>query len=426
MSKLFSEDCSKEFQEKVFDKIDEALENGSSTLNEGDEVYQFAELDGDVVIEDQTDGANEVTRASIDENDPTNYALSEVEIPAEEPTAEPTEEPTAETKVESEEEPTEEPTVAPEVEKESITIERPASMSVDGEDDEIVDEDVIDVQSEEDGNAEFSLKFKNFSKKRIDKYVKIFSKVVKTADEVVASANINTDIKVKFENGEMKFFSEHDADVTEVINAANELAGMTKDGITKENAEEIKSKAEEVIEMAEKIEGDEVKLECVKAMCSMYSEKAAEVADQDEPTAEPSEEPTAEPSEEPTAEPTAEPTEEPTEETKVESRNQVMQCPETGKWYIEGDPDEQKFDTQEEAEQVRAKSFSDPQVKVEISGLEPASVADLLGIKKDEPKDENPEAPEAPKIDPNEGATHRQFSLSAQKSINPYLTTEIN
>jgi hypothetical protein len=104
-----------------------------------------------------------------------------------------------------------------------------------------------------------------------------------------------------------------------------------------------------------------------------------------------------------------------------------MQCPETGKWYIEGDPDKVLYDTQEEAEQIRAKSFSDPQVEVKITGLEPASVADLLGIKEDEPKDEPTQSPEEPKIDPNAGAGARQFSLGAKvESCNPYLTTEIN
>lgn len=496
MSKLFSD---ADYQEKINAKIDEAHENGSASLEEDGENLQFADVEGDIIVEDKTDGMSEVTRISPNPDDDNDFIVTAVDVPAEFSDENP--EVTTEENVE-EKVVTESDNLA------SIEISR--IPGPDGDADDIVDDLEIEVETgindeEKSGTNTYSLKFKNYSKKRAQMFAKIFSHCADCFDEVVKSANVDEDVQVKFEDGKMKVMSvtfgtpartfsepedapddQPNTDLTEIIDSANKLAEMADTGITKENADEVKTLAEEIINKAEAAENDEVSLMCIKSMCGKFSEEAAAVADAADETAEDE------------------------IETKVESNAnpQVKQCEETGKWFIEEDPEKKLYDTQEEAEQVAArmfsdskvfvavmdngdykwhaktgdpdsirkfikdnhvtealefqniqdrdqfikeankeeceedytpeakrlmakgrdfsKSFSDPKVTVTIEDLEPASVGSLLGYE-NKSEEESKDEELAPKVDPNEGGTGRQFSMTAPKqSINPLLYTEIN
>lgn len=442
MSKLFSDEA---YQEKVTAKMDEAHENGSASLEEDGENLQFADVEGDIIVEDKTDGMSEVTRISPNPDDDNDFIVSAVEVPAEFSEEE-------EVPAETSEKEVEEKTISESDNLASIEITQ--IPGADGKADDIVDDLEIEVETgitdeEKSGTNAYSLKFKNYSKKRAQMFAKIFSHCADCFDEVVKSADVDEDVQVKFEDGKMKVMSitfgtksrtfseaeeetptetpddEPNTDLTEIIDSANKLAEMADAGINKDNADEIKTLAEDIINKAEACENDEVSLMCIKNMCGRFSEEAAKVADETE------EEKVPEDAEK--VETAAEEQVETAEEEKLESNAspQVKQCPETGKWYIEEDPEKTLYETQEEAEQVAAKSFcndkqfSDPKVTVTIEDLEPASVGDLLGYKKEE---ESKEDELAPKVDPNEGGTGRQFSMTAstKKSINPLLYTEIN
>lgn len=431
MSKLYSETPDVELQNKVLAKIEEAHANGSSTLDEDGEKLQFADVDGDIIVEDQTDGMTEVTRISQNPDDENDLVMSAVDVPAEEPTPAPVEpepapaEPTPETKNESEN---------------LASVEISRIPGPDGETaEDIVDNLEIKVgegidDAEKSGTNQYSLKFKHYSKSKAEKVAKLFSACADCIDKVVESANVDEDVQVKFEGEQMKIMSirigkpvrtfsipeepaEPAADpkdeIKAIIEDANKLADLADEGITKENAEEVKTLAEEVIGKAEAIETEEFSMKSIKRMCSMFSEEAAKVMDAD-PEPEPAPAP-AEP--EPTPEPTPEP--EPAPAQKEESEKAVSQCPETGKWFVEGD--DTPYESEEEAKEA-AKSFSDPTVTVTIENLEPASVSELLGGTKEE------ETPVEPVVDPNAGPTGRSFSMPAseKKYDNPLLFTEIN
>jgi flagellar biosynthesis GTPase FlhF len=481
MSKLFSD---VDYQEKIIAKIDEAHENGSASLEEDGENLQFADVEGDIIVEDKTDGMSEVTRISPNPDDDNDFIVTAVDVPAEETPAENPEE----------------KTVVASDNLSSIEISRIPGPDGDKADD-IIDDLEIEVKTgvedeEKSGTNTYSLKFKNYSKKRAQMFAKLFSECAECFDKVVESANVDEDVQVKFEDGKMKVMSvtfgkpvrtfsegegdggdnpdnpenpenpddEPDTDLTDIIDSANKLTELADAGITKENADEIKTLAEEILNKAEAAESDEVSLSCVKRMCSKFSEEAAAVADAAEEQVNLDEEQKTESDttfeeidtdedgkiskEEWVA---AEKSEEDFDkmdtdgdgiiskeefdafiaETKTESNAnpQVMQCEETGKWYIVEDPEKKLYDTQEEANEVAArefsKQFSEPKVTVTIEDLEPASVGDLLGYseKKEEPKDDEL----TPAVNPNEGGTGRQFSMTAPKScINPLLHTEIN
>jgi hypothetical protein len=436
MSKLFSAETPEEYKEKIQSKMDEAHENGCATLDEDGEKLQFADVDGDIIVEDQTDGMNEVTRISQNPENENDFIMSEVEIPAET-----SEEVTEETVTE----PVVEETVTESDNLESIEIKR-----IPGPDgakaDDIVEDLDIEVKTgieneEKSGTDTYSFKFKNFSQKKAQIIAKIFAHCADCIDDVVKSANVDEDVQVKFDDGQMKIMSvtfgkpvrtfsmpeeetaeEKTADLTEVIDAANKLVDLAEGGITKENADEVKTLAEEVIGKAEAVENDEVSLKSIKSMCSKFSEEAAAVADAEEVVETPTEETVVEtPADETPAEETT------VEETVTESNAnpQVKQCEETGKWYIEEDPEKKLYDTQEEANEVAARMFSDPKVTVTIEDLEPASVSELLGGPKAEEETEL-----EPAVDPNEGLTNgRHFSMTAtgeKKYDNPLLFTEIN
>lgn len=437
MSKLFSDT---DYQEKINAKIDEAKANGSASLEEDGENLQFADVEGDIIVEDKTDGMSEVTRISPNPDDDNDFIVTAVDVPEEAPVEE-------ETKVASDN---------------LASIEISRIPGPDGDADDIVDDLEIEVETgiqdeDKSGTNTYSLKFKNYSKKRAQMFAKVFSHCAECFDKVVESANVDEDVQVKFEDGKMKVMSvtfgtpsrtfsepedapedkpenapddEPNTDLTEIIDSANKLAEMADAGITKENADEVKTLAEEIINKAEAAETDEVSLMSIKKMCSMFSEEAAKVADEEIPADKPEDAPEDKPEDAPETpvEKAAEEQVDLEEEQKIESNAnpQVLQCPETGKWFIEEDPEKTLYDTQEEANEVAARMFSDPKVTVTIEDLEPASVGSLLGY---EGKTEEPENEELePKVDPNEGvAAGRQFSMTAPKNcINPLLYTEIN
>lgn len=62
MNKIFSDSTPDEFKNKISEKIEEAKTEGSAELSEGDTKLKFAEVNGDVVIEDKSND-NEVTIA---------------------------------------------------------------------------------------------------------------------------------------------------------------------------------------------------------------------------------------------------------------------------------------------------------------------------------------------------------------------------
>lgn len=483
MSKLFSDATPEEYKEKILDKIDEAHDNGSASLEEDDEVLQFADVDGDIIVEDQTDGMNEVTRISQNPEDENDLVMSAVDIPTEDPEEE-----------------------TPEDAEGSIEIKNESEDDPDAE-----DETIIDVQNEE-GTTNYSLKFKKFSSRDARLYAKIFSEmteILKDAPKDVA----DEDVEVKVKDGEVKvmsvrfgtptrFFSEDGdedtTEITEVIDAANELSEKAEGGITKDNASEIQELAADIISKTEELEGDskEFSLKCIKSMAKMFSEEAAEVADAADGTQEEirtyppieafknqydnkiaqgyqyviaKESSLSSPDfgkawvkkltpdvfrdytikgfyktkdeadkalESKSFSDGSEELETPGEEgTKTESNANptIKQCPETGKWFIEEDPEKKLYDTQEEAEQVAAREFcdkkfsdTDPKVTVTVENLEPASLAELLGGGKEE---KEPEEDVTPKVDPNQEQFGRSFSLKGGNKDayeNPLLRTEIN
>jgi len=80
MSKLFSD---ADYQEKINAKIDEAKANGSASLEEDGENLQFADVEGDIIVEDKTDGMSEVTRISPNPDDDNDFIVTAVDVPAE-------------------------------------------------------------------------------------------------------------------------------------------------------------------------------------------------------------------------------------------------------------------------------------------------------------------------------------------------------
>jgi len=65
MNKIFS-DSDPKLADQVADKIEEAKQNGSATLNDGTNKLNFAEVNGNVVIEDKTNGEVTVAKEGAD------------------------------------------------------------------------------------------------------------------------------------------------------------------------------------------------------------------------------------------------------------------------------------------------------------------------------------------------------------------------
>lgn len=363
MSKLTGPDANQEFVNKVFSAMDEAHENGHATIDEDGELLQFAEVDDDIIVEDQVND-NELTRISSNPDDENDFVLREEIVPKEAPTEAPTEE----VKTESEN-------------LESIMIER-----IPGKDGEHAEDILPDYQVEiipgkgtenDPVTAEYSIKFKNYSKSKADRVAKLFTECVGCLEGIVKDAKVDEDVQVKFdEKGEMKVMSLHigkgvktfseelseDADLTEVINKVNELTEKVEGEMTKEVAEEVKEECDKVMSMIDDLERKNVNMCALKSLVKKYSSDAAEELDKEDPT------------------------EAPTEESK---------------------------------------DFSDPTVTLTIENLEPASVSQLLNGPGGEEKDpEYPSKETAPEVSPNAGEQGRQFSLKEKQTYNnPLLDT---
>jgi hypothetical protein len=240
MSKLLGSEASQEFKDKIFSKIDEAHENGLATFSEDGELLQFAEVDDDIIVEDQANG-NELTRISENPDNENDFVLAEVEkAPA-----------TEETKAES-------------ANLESIEIERIPGVDGEKAEDILPDYQVeivpgIGTENETPIEATYSMKFKNYSKTKADRIAKLFSACVGCLEGVVKDANVDEDVDVKVsDKGEVKVMSLHygknvktfsepelseNADMTEVIDKVNELAEKVDAGLNKETAEEVKAES---------------------------------------------------------------------------------------------------------------------------------------------------------------------------------------
>lgn len=419
MSKLFSQDCSNEYREKILAKVDEAHENGCATFEEDGEVLQFAEVDGDIIIEDQSAEPMEVTKLSANPEDENDLIATAVEIPAEEVPAD--EEVRTESDADS---------------KLVSSIEINRIPGPDGDADDLVDDLTIDIEEgieSKEKSGTFSIRFKNVSEKYARAFAKVFSAMESELDKIVDSANVDEDVEVKFEGeGKMKVMSitvrksapvrtfsdgsedeipadeaeekkqfeegfkegeefeegkesaelheeqkeqsdeqpaeestedpteEPEVDVTSVLDSANELVELVGEGVTKENAAEVKEKAEAILVQAEKLESNGAKMGALKAMCNKYSEECAACLDAAEEVVE----------------------------------------------------EEKEF------------SDSDPKITLTVENLEPASVSQLLKPAGFEPEVEK-EPDYAPVVDPNSEEQGRQFSLKSSASVNPYLRTEI-
>lgn len=234
MSRLFSEDCDQQFKEKVLAAIDEAHENGESDIKCEDCDLHFADVDGDVIVEDQ-ENDNEVTRFSENPEDENDLVMEAVDVDKEldenqemneaEGAAAAAEEENPENDIESEDEkdlPEEsEENHEEEEEKEfSEGLDKSPSIEIhvlngpDGDHaEDIVEDFQCDVYNgiddeEKSGTKEFSLRFKNFSMSKARKYVKLFSELLSPIDDIVDSANVDEDIDVKVnEDGELKVMS---------------------------------------------------------------------------------------------------------------------------------------------------------------------------------------------------------------------------
>lgn len=235
MSRLFSENCDQQFKEKVLAAIDEAHENGESDIKCEDCDLHFADVDGDVIVEDQ-ENDNEVTRFSENPEDENDLVMEAVDVDKEldetqemseaEGAAEAAEDENPENDIEKEDEeelPEEESEEEVEVEEEkefseglegSPSIEIHVLNGPDGDHaEDIVEDFQCDVYNgiddeEKSGTKEFSLRFKNFSLSKARKYVKLFSELLSPIDDIVESANVDEDIDVKVnENGELKVMS---------------------------------------------------------------------------------------------------------------------------------------------------------------------------------------------------------------------------
>jgi len=239
---------------------------------------------------------------------------------------------------------------------------------------DLVDDLNIVVNEEVEGTQRYSMRFKNFSEKKAKMIAKLFSESCK-AIESLCNCDVDEDVQVKFEGDKMKIFS-----VT------------------------------------------------IGKAAKTFSETTEETKDPEEPTTEPTTEP------ETKTEPEPEPKTEPETKTESETEDKIKLCPETHMFYIEGK--EEKYPTYEEAKKVlegtkeETKTESEPSVTVTIENLEPASVADLLGVKEEKEDDKKNEL--EPKVNPNEhsfGDGPKAFSLvdrmGKEESCNPYLTTEI-
>jgi len=389
MSKLFSNDTPEEYKEIISERVDEALKNGTASYSEDGEDLTFQEMDGDVLVADESGDEVEVTRMSPnpeDENDMIMTPEEDVEVID-----------TEKTKTESEDQ-----------NLKSVEI---SVLPGEGEAKEadLVDDLKIEVDPDVEGTQRYSMRFKNFSEKKAKMLSKIFCESVHALKEM-CDCDVDEDVQVKFTGDKMKVmsltvgkksrtFSENEeAETSEVENAANALIDTVEnEGITPENADVIKQEADELLVNLEKMECYSQK-KSLTALMKLYSEAAEEAKVEnptEAPTEEPTAEPTAEPTEAPTEEPTAEPTEAPTEEPTP--------APAAG-----------------------TKTESEPSVTVTIENLEPASVADLLGVK--EEKEGEPAADTEPKVDPNESDfSSKAFSMkkAASESVNPYLTTKI-
>lgn len=413
MSKLFSQDCSDEYREKILAKVDEAHENGCATFEEDGEVLQFAEVEGDIIIEDQSAEPIEVTKLSANPEDENDLIATAVEIPAEDDEVLAEEEVRTESDADSK--------LVSSIEINRIPGPNGSTANDIVDDLEILIEEGIE-NKEKSGT--FSIKFKNVSEKYARAFAKVFSAMESELDKIVDSANVDEDVEVKFEgedklkvmsitvgksaptrtfsevpedetptekaeekesfeegfkegeefeegkeseelHEDQKEESDEDVDVTSVLDSANELVELVGEGVTKENASEVKEKAESILVQAEKLESKGAKMGALKAMCNKYSEECAACMDAEEV---------------------------PTDDAMVE--------------------DEKQF------------SDSDPKITLTVENLEPASVSQLLKPVGFEPEPEK-EPDYAPVVDPNAEEQGRHFSLTAKTSVNPYLRTEI-
>lgn len=428
MSKLFSQECSEEYREKILDKVDEAKENGVATLEEGDEVLQFAEVEGNVIIEDQSAEPYEVTKVSENPEDENDLVLTAVDIPLEE-------------EVHTESDTDDDSKLVSSIEIKRIP-------GPDGEADDIVED--LEIQIEEgiedkEKSGTFSIRFKNVSEKYARAFAKVFSAMESEFDKVVDAADVDEDVEVKFV-GEDK------------MKVMSITIGKVKTSRTFSESGDESEEKEETEEKSEFEEGFEEGVEYEKG-------KQAEEVDENKGE---SEETHTESETEETAEETSE------ESTEIDDASEE-QMDVTTVLDAANDLAELAADgiTKENAEEIKTKAeeiliqaeklesegakmgalkamcnryseecaqcldaeateevteeekeFSDPKVTLTIENLEPASVSSLLRPAGADPVEEVSET--EPIVDPNAEEQGRQFSLKSNKtSVNPYLTTEI-
>lgn len=305
MSKLFSEETSAEFKQKVSDKVAEAKEHGSAELVEGDENLQFAAVEDGIVVEDQAND-NEVTLITENEDDPMDLKMEAVSMADEKLDETPAEvraeekkqyeegfqageqyregKEAAEADLAKEEAPKAEPKVEvpaeevkPEVRKESETEPSVEVDPVKGKDGKHIENTVPEVKvevsagvknAEKAGLKSFSFHFIGASEGYIANTLKTFSEVMDAVEDTVESVEKQEDKaqEIAQPSSEVKEYSD-DMPKTEVENDDPEFDKAIED-------------ANFIAEKAEKMAEGDVKAACeVKEMSEKCLEKCKELKD---------------------------------------------------------------------------------------------------------------------------------------------------
>lgn len=312
MSKMFSETTPDEYKEMIAQAVDTAKAEGEAKVVDevtGDELLLSA-VDGDVVVEDKYNDGVEKTLITSNPDDENDLVLTAVEEKNPDGTVTTG---TVETKTESEDQ-----------NLKSVEIEVLPGKGEEPEAD-LVDNLRIEVDPDVEGTQRYSMNFKNFSEKKAKMIAKLFSEC-KSAIEEMCNCDVAEDVQVKFKGDKMKCFSltigkdartfseeeepteEPTAEPTsepteepteapteeptteptaepevkteeEVVEEGDALTDkVNEEGITKENADEIRTKADDLIIDAEKVECYSKKsMKAFKTLMKVYSDKAAEV-----------------------------------------------------------------------------------------------------------------------------------------------------
>lgn len=299
MTKVFSDATPEEFKQEVINKVEEAKSEGSSTLEEGEDVLEFAALDeSTVIVEDKSTG--EVTKIMDNPEDEDDLELEGVIVDEKEFSSNeaPDSLPDVDTKV-------------PEgVDGDHVTdsvpsVESPVSEGIDGKHESgtlpevevSINEGIED--AEKAGMKTYSVgkvRLKNFSDpakaaRMLRSIRKAFSddpmteaealdelKEEKEVDPVPTSTVVENVVEneAKTESDAGDGADELQKDLKELGKKVEEL----KETHDKELAEEAKTMTEDILSRAEALEDKGEEFEAVRDMCDNYSKCYSEILDE--------------------------------------------------------------------------------------------------------------------------------------------------